>query len=60
MVSHHCWNHELKVVLVQERDLTDEEESDLPMKEPSVEMAERVDLSLNSVISLRTPRTMKI
>lgn len=48
------------MVLVQERDLTDEEESDLPMKEPSVEMAERVDLSLNSVISLRTPRTMKI
>lgn len=38
---------------MQEGDFTHEEESDLSMKEPSVEMVERLELSLNSVIGLR-------
>lgn len=48
--GHQCNNHKLRVLLVQECEVTDDEEHDLPIEELPIEVAKMVELSLNSVV----------
>lgn len=59
MAGHQCKNRELRVLLVPE----DEEEgydAEPSVEEQPVEMEDMMESSLNSVVGLTTPRTMKL
>lgn len=57
-MGHQCKNKELRVLLVEEDDCNEEEE--IEHREVPLEVTEKVELSVNSVVGLTTPRTMKV
>lgn len=48
--GHYCKNHKLMVLLVQECEVTDDVEHDLPIEELPIEEPKMVYLSLNSIV----------
>lgn len=50
----------MRVLLVQEEEDSEVEGGDLPVMEQVEAMAEKIELSLNSVVGLVTPGTMKL
>lgn len=59
-VGYQCQNRKLRVLLVQDGDLVDEIEFDYQSEEPPLEVANKVELSLNSVVGLTILGTMKV
>lgn len=59
-VGHQCKNREMRVLLVQEEEDSEVERGDLPVMEQVEAVVEKIKLSLNSVVGLVTPGTMKL
>ena len=61
-IGHQCKNRELRVLLVFDNEVEEEGQrmDEGQMEESHLEVAETVELSLNSVVGLTTPGTMKL